>query len=39
VGKQLRELDFCAPFLRAHPKIARVGYLGFLEPTSPQGRI
>ena len=20
VGKQLRELDFCAPFLRAHPK-------------------
>ena len=26
-------------FLRAHPKIERVGYLGFLEPTSAQGRI
>ena len=23
VGKQLRELDFCAPFLRAHPKTVR----------------
>jgi methionine-gamma-lyase len=26
-------------FLRAHPKIERVGYLGFLDPKSPQGRI
>jgi methionine-gamma-lyase len=26
-------------FLRAHPKIERVGYLGFLDPASPQGRI
>jgi methionine-gamma-lyase len=26
-------------FLRTHPKIERVGYLGFLDPASPQGRI
>jgi len=26
-------------FLRAHPKVERVGYLGFLDPASPQGRI
>jgi methionine-gamma-lyase len=26
-------------FLRAHSKIERVGYLGFLDPKSPQGRI
>jgi methionine-gamma-lyase len=26
-------------FLRSHPKIERVGYLGFLPPDSPQGRI
>ena len=26
-------------FLRAHPKVERVGYLGFLDPNSEQGRI
>jgi methionine-gamma-lyase len=26
-------------FLRAHPKVERVGYLGFLDPQSSQGRI
>ncbi len=26
-------------FLREHPKVARVGYLGFLDPESEQGRI
>lgn len=26
-------------FLREHPKVERVGYLGFLDPNSPQGRI
>ena len=26
-------------FLRGHPKVERVGYLGFLEPDSEQGRI
>ncbi|MFW6092410.1 MAG: cystathionine gamma-synthase family protein [Pseudomonadota bacterium] len=28
----------CA-FLRGHPKVERVGYLGFLDPASSQGRI
>jgi methionine-gamma-lyase len=28
----------CA-FLREHPKVEHVGYLGFLDPASPQGRI
>jgi methionine-gamma-lyase len=26
-------------FLRGHPKVERVGYLGFLDPDSEQGRI
>jgi methionine-gamma-lyase len=26
-------------FLRGHPKVERVGFLGFLDPDSPQGRI